>query len=120
MAAGLQMARGDNALTLTAAGAGANSSGPLGNAGEAAYVLAMAHVTAATGTGPTLTVALEESDTGSSGWTAVPGGAGAAIAGVGNQVICGAPTKNFVRVTATVAGTTPAVTGRVAVLMFAE
>jgi hypothetical protein len=120
MPAGLQMARGDNALTLTAAGTGANSSGPLGNAGEAAYVLAMSHVSAATGTSPTLTVVIEESDTGASGWTAVTGGAGAAIAGVGNQVICAAPTKAFVRVTATVGGTTPAVTGKVAVLIFAE
>lgn len=120
MPAGLTMAQGDNALTLTAAAAGAVSSGPLGGAGQAAYVLVMAHTTAAAGTGPTLTVAIEESDTGSGGWTAVPGGSTAAIAGVGNGVACAAPSKSHVRVTATVAGTTPAVTAKVAAIVFAE
>jgi hypothetical protein len=120
MPQGLAFARGDRALTLTAQGSGAVSSGSVGSAGEAAFVLVMTHVTAATGTGPTTTVVVEESDNGSSGWTAVLGGAGAALAGVGNQVVCAAPAKRFVRVTATVAGTTPAVTGTIAVIVFEE
>jgi hypothetical protein len=120
MPQGLAFARGDRALTLTAQGAGTVSSGPVGSAGEAAFLLVMTHVTAATGTGPTTTVVVEESDNGSSGWTAVLGAAGVALAGVGNQVITAAPAKRFVRVTATVAGTTPAVTGSVAVIVFEE
>lgn len=114
------MARGDLALTLTAQGAGTVNSGPIAGRGEAAYVLVMANTSAATGTGPTLTVTLEESDSGSAGWTAVPGGATPAIAGVGNAVACAAPTKSFVRVAATVAGTTPQVTAKIAVVAFAE
>ncbi len=120
MGFGLTNAQGDLALTLTAAGAGATSSGPLAKAGEAAYVLVMANVSAATGTGPTLTVVVEESDTGSGGWTAVPGGSSSAIAGVGNAVVAAIPSKSYVRVTGTVAGTGPAVTAKVAAIVFPE
>lgn len=120
MPAGLDMARGDIALTLTAEGAGTVNSGPVANAGQAALVLVMANVSVAGGTSPTLTVAVQESDNGSSGWTAVPGGATTAIAGVGNAVCAAAPSKSFVRLSATVAGTTPAVTAKVAVVVFAE
>lgn len=120
MPQGLAFARGDRALTLSAQGAGAVSSGQVANAGDAAFILVMTHVTVATGTGPTTTVVIEESDNGSTGWTAVLGGTGAALAGVGNQVIAAAPAKRYVRVTATVAGTTPAVTGTVAVIVFEE
>src|SRR5690349_18131246 len=120
MPAGLDMARGDLALTLSAQGTGTVTSGTLAGGGQAAYVLVMVHTTAATGTGPTLTVSLEESDTGAGSWTAVTGGAGTALAGVGNQVFAAAPTKSFVRVSAAVAGTTPAVTAKVAVVVFAD
>lgn len=120
MPQGLAFARGDRALTLTAQGAGTVSSGPVGSAGEAAFLLVMVHVTVAGGTGPTTAVVVEESDNGSSGWTAVTGGTTAALAGVGNQTICAAPAKRFVRVSATVAGTTPAVTATVAVIVFEE
>jgi hypothetical protein len=50
----------------------------------------------------------------------VPGGAGAALAGVGNQVVTAAPSKSFVRISAVVAGTTPAVTAKIATLIFAD
>lgn len=120
MPQGLAFARGDRALTLTAQGAATVPSGPIASAGEAAFVLVMVHVTVATGTGPTTAVAVEESDTGTGGWTAVLGGTAAALAGVGNQVIACAPAKRFVRVSATIAGTTPAVTGTVAVIAFEE
>jgi hypothetical protein len=120
MPAGLDMARGDLALTLTAQAAGTVTSGPISPAGQAAFVMAMVNTSAATGTGPTLTVTIEESDNGTSGWAAVPGGAGAALAGVGNQVVTAAPSKSFVRISAVVAGTTPAVTAKIATLIFAD
>jgi len=120
MPAGLQFARGDIALTLTTAGAGATSSGPLAASGEAAVVLVMVHTSAATGTGPTLTVVVEQSENGSTGWAAVPGASSAALAGVGNATVSAIPTQSFVRVTATVAGTTPAVTAKVAVVVFGD
>jgi len=120
MPGGLDLARGDLALVLTAQGAGTVVSGPVANAGQAAFVLVMANTSVATGTGPTLAVTVEESDNGTSGWAAVPGGAATAIPGVGNAVCAAAPSKNFVRLSAVVAGTTPAVTARVAVVVFAE
>ncbi len=120
MPAGLDLARGDIALVLTAQGAGTVVSGPVANAGQAAFVLVMANVSVAGGTTPTLAVTVEESDTGTGSWTAVPGGAGATISGVGNAVSAAAPSKNYVRLSAVVAGTTPAVTARIAVVVFAE
>lgn len=117
---GLRLAQGDLALTLAAAGSGVVTSGPVASAGAAADVILLVHTTAATGTGPTLTCSLEESDTGSGGWTAVPGSSTAAVAGVGNGMANARVTKNYVRVSATVGGTTPAVTGRASVLMFAD
>lgn len=120
MPAGLDNARGDLALTLTAQGAGTVVSGPIAAAGQAAFVLALVAVSAAAGTGPTTTVTVEESDNGTSGWAAVPGGAGTALAGVGNQTVAAAPSKNFVRISAVVAGTTPVVTGKIATLIFAD
>jgi hypothetical protein len=117
---GLRMALGDAALTLTTAAAGTYTSGAIANAGAAADVLVMTHVSAVGAGAPTLVCSLEESDTGNSGWTAVAGSAHAAVAGVGNAVSNARAGKNYVRVSAVVAGTTPTVTGRVSVLMFAD
>lgn len=116
---GMQNAQGDVALLLAAA-AVTVSSGAVAAGGQAAYVLGMCQVSAITGTGPTVTFSLDESDNGSSGWTAIPGATTAAISAVGSAVFYGRPTKSYVRVTATIAGTTPAVTGNAAVLTFAE
>jgi hypothetical protein len=118
MAFGMQEATGDVALTLTTQGAATVTSGPIAGAGAAAYVLVMVHVSAVTGT-PTLNTSLEESSDNSS-WTAVTGSATAQLAAAGNAVAFAKPTKNYVRVTCTVAGTSPVVTGTVAVLAFAE
>lgn len=119
MAFGMQEAQGDVALALAAASA-TTSSGPVAAAGQAAYVLGLVQVTAITGTSPTAVFSLDESADGSSGWTAVPGATTAALTAVGSAVFFGKPTKSYVRVTATIGGTTPAVTATAAVLTFAE
>lgn len=112
-------ARGDLALVLTAQGAGTVTSGPVAAAGEAAYVLTGVHVSAISGT-PTLNGGIEESDNGTSGWTAVPGGAFAQLSATGSTTAFCRPTKNFVRVTTTVAGTTPSVTGSIGIVIFQD
>jgi hypothetical protein len=119
MAFGFQEAQGDLALSLAAAAVTVNS-GPIGNAGAAAYVLGMVQVSAITGTSPTLVASLEESADGSTSWTAVTGATTAAISAAGSALFFGRTTKNFVRVLATIGGTTPAVTGTIAVITFAE
>lgn len=115
---GFQDAVGDSALTLTTQ-ATTVSSGPIGNAGQAAYVFLGWSVSAITGTGPSVTFSLDESADGTT-WTAVPGATSAAISAAGSGVVFGAPTKNYVRVTATIGGTGPAVTAKTAVLVFSE
>jgi hypothetical protein len=115
---GMQLAEGDLALTLAAA-AVTVSSGPVAAAGQASYVLGMAQVTAITGTSPTVVFSFDESTDGNT-WTAMTGATTAAITAAGSAVFCGRATKNFVRVTATIGGTTPAVTGMAAVIAFPE
>ncbi len=117
---GMDAAQGDLALTLTAQGAGTVTSGPITSAGKAGHVLLMVHVSAITGTTPTLNVSLEQSADGASGWTALAGSAAAQLTAVGNAVAYAYPTANYVRVTATVGGTTPAVTARIAALVFGD
>lgn len=116
---GMQNAQGDLALTLTAQGAGTVVSGSISAAGASPYVLLMVHVSAISGT-PTLNASLEVSANGSSGWAAVPGSGIAQLAAAGNAIAFAVPAGNYVRVTATVAGTTPSVTANLAVLTFAE
>lgn len=118
MSFGLQTASGDTALAMVAAAATV-SSGPIASAGQAGFVLGMAQVTAITGTSPTVVFSFDESNDGSS-WTAMTGTATAAIAAAGSVVFFGKPTKQLVRVTATIGGTTPAVTANVAFLAFAD
>jgi hypothetical protein len=119
MGFGMTQAQGDIALNLNAASA-TETSGPIAPAGQAAYVLALTQVSAITGTGANVTVSLEESDNGSTGWTAVTGATTAAITAAGSAMCFGVPAKNHVRVRAVIAGTTPAVTAKVAVLVFSE
>lgn len=99
-------------------GAGTHRSGPIGAASTVADVLVSTHVTAATGTTPSVSVALEQSDDGTS-WTAVPGSSSGALTAAGNNISSAAITQQFARVAATVTGTTPNVTLRVAVIVFA-
>lgn len=115
---GLRPVLGDVALPLAARGAGTYTSGPVAGAGMAADVLLTVHVTAVSGT-PTLNCSLEESSDGVS-WSAVPGSATAQLTAAGNAVAAAAITKNYVRATSTVAGTTPSVTYRVVLLIVPE
>jgi len=110
---GLRNVQADVALPSAARGAGTFTSGPVAAAGGAADVVLAVHCTAATGT-PTLDASLEESADGSS-WTAVPGSAITQLTAAGNRVAYAAVTKNYVRVTSTVAGTTPSATYRASV-----
>jgi hypothetical protein len=119
MGFGLQNAQGDLVLTLTAQGAGTVTSGAIAAAGAAAYVQTLAHVSAIGGT-PSLALSLEGSANGSTGWSAIAGSALPALTAVGNAAGFAVTDVNYVRVTATVTGTTPTVTAKVAVLVFAE
>ncbi|WP_242890257.1 hypothetical protein [Actinomadura litoris] len=112
---GLRPVLGDEALPSSARAAGTFTSGPVANAGAATAVLLMVHVSATSGT-PTLNASLEESADGSS-WTAVAGSSTAQLTAAGNAVAVAAVTKNYVRVTSTVAGTTPSVTFRALLLV---
>jgi hypothetical protein len=112
---GLRPVLGDEALPSSARAAGTFTSGPITVAGSATAVLLLVHCTAASGT-PTLNCSLEESADGSS-WTAVTGSSTAQLTAAGNAVATAAVTKNYVRVTSTVAGTTPSVTFRALVLV---
>lgn len=118
MAFGMQDATGDIVLTLTAASATTNS-GAIAAQGGAAYVFLGVHITAITGTTPTLVVKLQESSDNSS-WSDVTGATTATLNAVGSVVIFGAPQKGYVRAVATIGGTTPAVTATVAALAFPE
>lgn len=109
---------GDVALPSAARGAGTFTSGPIANAGTAADVLLMVHVSAVSGT-PTLNVSLEQSADGSS-WSAVTGSGITQLTAAGNAVAFASITANYVRVTSTVAGGTPSVTFRAAVLVIPE
>ena len=120
MPAGLDSAQADVVMTLTAAGAGTTNSGPISAAGRSALTIVGVHVTAMTGTTPTLDVSLEESDNGNSGWTAVTGSAVTQLTAAGHRMAFAIPAKNFVRVVAVVGGTTPAVTAKVGVFVSAD
>ncbi|MEV4059720.1 hypothetical protein [Nonomuraea dietziae] len=115
---GLRSVFGDVALPSAARGAGTYTGSPVANAGMAADVLLSVHCTASSGT-PTLNCSLEESNDGNS-WTAVPGSGTAQLTGAGNAMASAAVTKNYVRPTSTVAGTTPSVTYRIALLIVPE
>lgn len=116
---GLRQVLGDVVLTGTAASAGTNS-GPIATAGMAADVVCHIHVTAATGTTPTLAIAIEQSDDNSSYSAVTGGGTAANITAAGNATINARITKPYVRVTSTIGGTTPAFTYRVLALVIPE
>ncbi|MFD6035253.1 hypothetical protein ACFWHF_12035 [Streptomyces griseoincarnatus] len=111
---GLRNVTADVALASAARAAGTHVSGPVAAAGAAADVLLTVHCTAVSGTTPTLDASLEESADGNS-WTAIPGSSITQLTAAGSRTVYAAVTKNYVRVTSTVAGTTPSVTYRAAV-----
>ncbi|MFD8882383.1 hypothetical protein ACFV0H_07645 [Streptomyces erythrochromogenes] len=85
------------------------SSGPVAAAGQVTVAVLLVHCSAASGTTPTLDVALEQSANGTD-WSAVTGGAAAQLTAAGNRVATGLVTANYVRATATIGGTTPSFT----------
>lgn len=119
MPAGFSLARGDVVLDLAAQATTVNS-GSVSAPQEGGPMLVCAHVTAATGTTPTLDITVEQSANGTSGWAAITGAALAQVTAAGNRVGFVYPTQPYVRVVATIGGTTPAITGKVAVIAFAD
>lgn len=113
---GLRLVEGDVALSSAARGTGTVTSGPIASPGTANDVLLAVHCTASSGTSPTLNVSLEESSDGST-WTAVTGSGIAQLSAAGNALAFASPSKSYVRVTATVAGTTPSFTFKASVLI---
>lgn len=107
---------GDVALPSAARGSGTFTGGPSAAAGTATSVLLTVHCTAASGTTPTLDVSLEESADGSN-WTAITGSGITQMTAAGNHVAAAAVSKNYVRVTSTVGGTTPSFTYQAALLV---
>lgn len=108
---GLRLAQGDVALPTAARGSGTHVSGQIAAPGVAGDVILAVYCTAASGTSPTLNVSLEESADGTS-WAAVPNSGVTQLTAAGTALAFSAPTKSYVRVTATVAGTTPSFTFR--------
>jgi hypothetical protein len=119
MPAGFSFVRGDVVLDLSAAAVTTNS-GAISAPQEGGPVMVAAHITAATGTTPTLDITLEQSANGTSGWATVTGSALTQVTAAGNRVGFAIPTQPYVRVAATIGGTTPAFTGRVAVMVFTD
>jgi hypothetical protein len=116
----MRSVNGDVALPSAARGTGTHTSSSIDSGPGVSDILVMVHVTAASGTTPTLAVSIEQSNDGSS-WAAVTGGATAVnLTAAGNATINAAIPQRFVRVVATVGGTTPSFTFRVAALVFAE
>lgn len=109
----------DIALPSAARGSGTVTSGALSTPGSAIHLLVMVHCTAASGTAPTLNVSLEQSNDGTT-WTAVTGSGAAQLTAAGNARSNAIITDDYVRVTSTVAGTTPSFTYSVSVLIASE
>ncbi|MET8297402.1 hypothetical protein ABZW02_25590 [Streptomyces sp. NPDC005180] len=106
--------QGDTALAPAVRTASA-SSGPVTAAGAATVALLAVHVSAASGTTPTLDAVLEESADGSS-WTTVTGSGITQLTAAGNRLSAGGVTKNYVRATLTIGGTTPSFTCSASIL----
>lgn len=111
---------GDVALSGTF-GAGTHRSAPVTTGGAVGFAdaLVAVHVTAASGTSPTLAVSLEQSTDGAT-WAAVPGSGSVTLTAVGNTTTYAAVTAPLARVAAAVGGTTPSFTVRVAVVGFGD
>ena len=108
---------GDVALTFTAAAAGAYSSGPLENAGQARMAEAWVNITAVAGTTNTIDLKFQTSADGTT-WSDVAGGTLPQLTAVGNARCSALVTGNFVQVVATLGGTgSPTATGAVGVVL---
>ena len=110
---------GDTVLPLAARGAGTHTGVIQAGPTAAADTVLFIHVSAVAGTSPIMTVALEQSTDGST-WTAVVGSTSATITAVGGYTVNAATPQPHVRVTSTVAGTTPSFTYRVFAMCTAD
>lgn len=115
----LRQVNGDVVLASAARTATTNSD-PIAAPGAANLVVCGAHVSAASGTGPTLNVKLQQSNDGSTGWTDIPGSTSATLSAAGNASASGVATDDFVRVVLTIGGTTPSFTCSAWVMLAAE
>lgn len=91
-------------------------SGPIANAGYAAWVNFMVHASAMTGAGATLDAHLDSSPDGIT-WTAIPGSSIYQITAAGNFDGQALVNNEYARVSATVGGTSTTVTFAAAVLV---
>lgn len=105
---------GDVALASVARTVNATS-GPIAAAGQATLCVVLVHCTAATGTNPTLDIVLEGS---ADNVTYAPIAASGItqLTTAGNRVSGALVTTNYVRVAATIGGTTPSFTFSASVL----
>lgn len=93
-----------NAVTVTATGAVGNPSSGWGNVDT---IRLQAVLSSVTGTTPSYTLKLQESQDGTN-WSDVPSGAFSAITAAGNaELSLAGPFDDIIRVFATVSGTTP-------------
>lgn len=114
----MRQVNGDAVLT-GARGTGVHNSPAMTFGPGVADVLVAVHVTAASGTTPTLAVSVEQSVDGAT-WTAVAGSSIPGMTGIGNASCNAQITAAYARVTATIGGTTPSFTFRALALVFAE
>lgn len=115
----LRTVNGDVAFPSAARAAGTFTSGQVGTPSASIHVVLAVHCTAATGTGPTLNCSLEQSGDGTT-WTAIAGSGITALTAAGNAMSNALVSDDYVRVTATVAGTTPSITFTATVLVFSD
>lgn len=101
---GLKPILGDIALPSAVRTAETYVSGPVANAGQAAWVTMHVHASAISGSA-TLDASLEQSADGAS-WSAVPGSAVTQLTAVGNRTSSVRVTANYVRATSIVGATT--------------
>ncbi|SRR6266536_3248264 len=105
---------GDVALA-SAARTASTTSGPIAAAGQATLCILLVHCTAASGTTPTLDVALEGSADNSS-YSSVANSGVTQLTAAGNRISTALVTTNYVRVAVTIGGTTPSFTFSASVL----
>lgn len=101
-------------VTYSAQAPGTYKAGPIANGGYAQWVDVMVHVTAVSGTSPTLDVGLESSPDATT-WTAITGSSTAQLTAAGNVRASAAVNNEYVRVTSTVGGSATTVTYTIAV-----
>lgn len=117
--AALRTVLAEMALTSATQAPGTFVSGPVANPGYAMWVDASVHVSAVTGTSPTLDVKLESSPDNTT-WTAIPGATATQLTAAGNARVSAFVNSEYVRVSSTVGGSSTTVTYAVAAVVIPE